>query len=58
MKGRDDTQPLKELVVIDDAYWGGKEGDGVPGRGTTGKTPFVASISLSEESHPIKMRMS
>lgn len=58
MKERDDTQPLKELVVIDDAYWGGKKGDGVRGRGATGKTPFVASISLSEEGHPIKMRMS
>jgi transposase-like protein len=58
MKERDDTQPLKKLVVIDDVYWGGKKGDGVRGRGATGKTPFVASISLTDEGYPIKMRMS
>ncbi len=58
MKERDDIQPLKELVVIDDAYWGGKKGDGVRGRGVIGKTPFVASISLTEESLPVKMCMS
>ena len=58
MKERDDTQPLKKLVVIDDAYWGGKKGDGVRGRGATGKTPFVASVSLTEDGHPVKMRMS
>lgn len=58
MKERDDNQPLKDLVVIDDAYWGGKKNDGVRGRGATGKTPFVASISLTREGHPVKMRMS
>ena len=58
MKERDDSQPLSELVVIDDAYWGGKKYDGVRGRGATGKTPFVASISLTEEGHPVKMRLS
>ncbi len=58
MKERDDTQPLRELVVIDDAYLGGKKGDGARGRGATGKTPFVASVSLSPEGHPLKMRMS
>lgn len=58
MKERDDSQPLKNLVVLDDAYWGGKKSDGVRGRGTTGKTPFLASISLSVEGHPPKMRLS
>ena len=58
MKERDDTQPLQELILIDDAYWGGKKGDGMRGRGATGKTPFVASISLTEEGHPVKMRLS
>jgi len=58
MKERDDTQPLQELILLDDAYWGGKKNDGVRGRGATGKTPFVASISLTEEGHPVKMRLS
>ena len=58
MKERDDNQPLTEFILIDDAYWGGKKQDGKRGRGATGKVPFVASISLSEEGHPIRMRMS
>ena len=58
MKERDDAQPLQELILIDDAYWGGKKKDGKRGRGATRKTPFVASISLTEEGHPVKMRLS
>ena len=49
---------MNDLVVIDDAYWGGKKNDGVRGRGATGNTSFVASISLTEEGHPVKMRLS
>ncbi len=58
MKERDDSQPLTEFILIDDAYWGGKKQDGKRGRGATGKVPFLASVSLSEEGHPIKMRLS
>lgn len=58
MKERDDTQPLKELILIDDAYWGGKVADGKRGRGATGKVPFLAAVSISEEGHPLKMRLS
>lgn len=58
MKERDDSQSLTRLILIDDAYWGGKKQDGVRGRGATGKTPFVASVSLTQKGHPNKMRMS
>ena len=58
MKERDDSQPLEEFILIDDAYWGGKKQDGRRGRGATGKIPFVASVSVTEEGHPFKMRMS
>ena len=58
MKEQDDSRPLKNLILIDDAYWGGKKQDGVRGRGATGKVPFLASVSLSDEGHPIKMRLS
>lgn len=58
MKERDDGQPLRNLVVIDDAYWGGKKKDGVRGRGATGKIPFVASVSLDPDGRPRKMRLS
>jgi hypothetical protein len=58
MKERDDSQPLADLILIDDAYWGGKKQDGKRGRGATGKVPFLASISITEEGYPVKMRLS
>ena len=53
MKEREDAIPLHGLVLMDDAYWGGKKRDGRRGRGATGKTPFLAAIQLSKEKHPI-----
>ena len=58
MKERDDSKPLTQFVQLDDAYWGGKKRDGVRGRGATGKTPFVAAVSTSEEGHPLQIRFS
>lgn len=58
MKERDDSQALARLILIDDAYWGGKKQDGKRGRGATGKTPFVASISLTSKGRPNRMRLS
>ena len=58
MKERDDSQPLSNLVLLDDAYWGGKKKDGKRGRGATGKTPFLAAVSLCPTGHPQRMRMS
>ena len=53
MKERDDLHPLSGLVLIYDAYCGGKKRDGKRGRGASGKTPFVAAIQLSKEKHPL-----
>jgi len=58
MKERDDSQPLSNIVLLDDAYWGGKKQDGKRGRGATGKSPFLAAVSLCPEGHPQRMRMS
>ena len=58
MKERDDSQPLSGLVLIDDAYWGGKKRDGKRGRGASGKMPFVAALSINSEGHPISLRLS
>jgi hypothetical protein len=58
MKERDDNQPLSNLIFLDDAYWGGKKQDRKRGRGATGKTPFLAAVSLCPEGHPQRMRMS
>jgi hypothetical protein len=56
MKQRDDLIPLRGLVLIDDAYCGGKKHDGKRGRGASGKTPFVAAIQLSKEKRPISIK--
>jgi hypothetical protein len=45
MKERDDSLPLDGLVLMDDAYWGGKKRDGKRGRGASGKMPFVVALS-------------
>lgn len=58
MKERDDSQPLEGLLLLDDAYWGGKKRDGKRGRGATGKMPFVAALSITSEGHPTALRLS
>ena len=58
MKERDDRKALQGLLLIDDAYWGGKKRDGKRGRGATGKTPFVAALSLSSTGHPMFLKLS
>jgi len=58
MKNRDDCKALNGLLLIDDAYWGGKKRDGKRGRGATGKMPLVAALSLSAEGHPLYLKLS
>lgn len=58
MKEWDDDIPLQNLVLLDDAYWGGKKRDGKRGRGATGKMPFVAALEVSPEGHPLYMKLS
>ena len=58
MKERDDNKPLQNLVLMDDAYWGGKKRDGKRGRGATGKMPFVAALEISPKGHPLYLKLS
>lgn len=58
MKERDDTKPLSGIVLLDDAYWGGKKRDGKRGRGATGKLPFVAALRITKSNQPVTMKMS
>lgn len=58
MKDRDDNKPLVGIVLMDDAYWGGKKKDGKRGRGATGKMPFIAALEVSPEGHPLYMKLS
>jgi transposase-like protein len=57
MKERDDYYPLAGLVLLDDAYWGGKKRDGRRGRGATGKMPFIAALSITSEGHPLSLKL-
>lgn len=38
-------------------YWGGERRGKGTGRGTQGKTPFVAAVSCTEEGQPVALRM-
>jgi ribosomal protein L37AE/L43A len=57
MVERDAHQPLAGQVQIDDAYWGGERHGGGTGRGSPGKTPFVAAVQCTAQGHPVAMRM-
>ncbi|MCU7816359.1 MAG: IS1595 family transposase [Candidatus Thiodiazotropha sp. (ex Rostrolucina anterorostrata)] len=57
MKERDESQPVKGIIQMDDAYWGGEHRGGKRGRGAPGKSPFVAAVATNEEGHPIAMRL-
>ena len=57
MVERDDERPLSGNVQIDDAYWGGERHGGGTGRGSPGKTPFVAAVECTPQGHPVRMRM-
>jgi len=57
MKERDDSKPLIGTIQLDDVYWGGERRGGKRGRGSANKVPFVAAVSLNEDSHPITMNM-
>ena len=58
MAQREQTRRLDGMVQVDDAYLGGERSDGSTGRGTTGKTAFVAAVSLDEAGHPMHVKLS
>lgn len=57
MKECDDQELLDGKVQLDDAYWGGERHGRGTGRGTQGKTPFVAAVSCNKKGRPIALRM-
>jgi hypothetical protein len=52
---RDAARPLAGLIQIDDAYWGGRRRGYKRGRGTRGKTPFVAVVQTDAQGRPQRM---
>lgn len=57
MKERDDSKKLTGIIQLDDVFWGGERHGGKIGRGSPGKTPFVAAVTVNEDGHPLYMNM-
>jgi hypothetical protein len=52
---RERARQLSGLVQLDGAYWGGRRRGYKRGRGTRGKTPFVAAVETDDEGRPQRM---
>lgn len=58
MLEREQGRSLDGVIQLDDAYWGGRRRGYKRGRGTRGKTPFVAAVATDPASgKPLTMRM-
>jgi hypothetical protein len=57
MSERETKYTLSGQVQIDDAYFGGELSGGKAGRGSENKVPFVAALSLDEEGHPLRVKL-
>lgn len=58
MLEREQGRSLEGVIQMDDAYWGGRRRGYKRGRGTRGKTPFVAAVATDPASgKPTTMRM-
>jgi hypothetical protein len=57
MGDRESRYVLAGNVQVDDAYLGGERSGGKVGRGSENKVPFIAAISLTEEWHPLRVRL-
>jgi hypothetical protein len=49
---------LESQVQVDDAYPGGERSGGKAGRGSENEVPFVATVSHSEDGHPLCTKLS
>jgi len=57
MAEREERYRLHGAVQIDDAYLGGERSGGKAGRGSENKVPFVAAVSLTEDEHPLRVKL-
>jgi transposase-like protein len=58
MAEREECYLLEGQDQVDDAYLGGERSGGKFGRGSENKIPFVAAVSLSDEGHPLRAKLS
>lgn len=57
MAMREARYVLDGQVQVDDAYLGGERSGGKVGRGSENKVPFVAAVSLSDDGHPLRTKL-
>jgi len=57
MAERETHYTLCGQVQVDDAYLGGELSGGTVGRGSENKVPFVAAVSLDDEGHPLRVKL-
>jgi len=57
MSERETSYALSGPVQIDDAYLGGERSGGKVGRGSENKVPFVAAVSLDDNGHPLRIKL-
>ena len=57
MVAREARYVLDGQVQVDDAYLGGERGGGKVGRGSENKVPFVAAVSLTDDGHPLRTKL-
>jgi hypothetical protein len=57
MTEREAHYTLSGKVQVDDAYLGGERSGGKVGRGSENKVAFVAAVSMSDEGHPMRIKL-
>jgi hypothetical protein len=57
MGERGERYRLHGAVQIDDAYLGRERSGGKAGRGSENNVPFVAAVSLTEDEHPLRVKL-
>jgi hypothetical protein len=57
MLERDAKRLLTGRVELDDAYLGGERPGGKRGRGSPGKTPFLAAVETTPEGKPVRLQL-
>jgi transposase-like protein len=57
MLERDADTQLAGRIELDDAYLGGERSGGKRGRGSPGKTPFLAAVETTPEGKPVRLKL-
>ena len=57
MAEREDRYRQSGAVQMDDAYLGGERNGGKAGRGSENKVPFVAAVTVDDEGHPGRVKL-